>query len=70
MKQIPASPRRVGAKKAAVTLIITAPCSYSPGCRRRWLTDPDRDDGAECGVCGNWLPRTVLLELLFAEVPA
>lgn len=63
---------RMGAGRAITnsddgdTIIAHSPCPYSIDCRRKWLCHLDREDGAECGVCGNWLPRRVLAQLLAA----
>ena len=44
-----------------------SPCPHAPDCKTKWLGNPERDDGAECALCGNWLPRRILAQLLAAS---
>ena len=43
-------------------------CPNSSECGRPLLWYPDREDGAECGVCGQWLTRGVITAI-FAGFP-
>lgn len=42
--------------------ILTYPRAVCPNADEclNWVPVPGRDDGAECGLCGNWLDRHVL----------
>ena len=51
------------------TLAPDNPCPYSLECRRHWTERPPRTDGVLCGLCLNWLTRTILIRQLFRHAP-
>ena len=40
-----------------------SPCPKSTTCGQHLRAHADRDDGAECTLCGNWLSRPILQDV-------